>query len=105
MVAVTAHETAEPLGALRALQERERELEDARRRLIAAARDQGRSWTEIGSALGVSKQAAWQLYHADITAMLDRTSDRSGLSEDEAMRIAREELAAVRRGRRSRTAT
>ncbi len=53
----------------------------------------------------MSKQAAWQLYNADITAMLDRISDRSGLGEDEAMRIAREELAAVRRRGRSRTAT
>jgi hypothetical protein len=105
MVAVTTHDTADPLEALRALQERERELEDARRRLIAAAREQGRSWTEIGSVLGVSKQAAWQFYNAHITAMLDRISNRSGLSEDEAMRIAREELAAVRRRRRSRTAT
>ncbi len=103
MVTVTTQDNVEPLEALRALQERERELEDARRGLIAAAREQGRSWTAIGSALGVSKQAAWELYNADITAMLDRISDRSGLSEDEAMCIAREELAAIRRRRRSRT--
>ena len=105
MVAVTTHDTADPLEALKALQERERALEAARLRLIAAAREQGRSWTEIGSALGVSKQAAWQLYNADITAILKRISDRSGLSEEEAMRIAREELAAARRQRRSRTAS
>ena len=105
MVAVTTPDTAEPLQALRELHERERELEVARRRLIAAARKQGRSWTEIGSALGVSKQAAWELYNADISAMLDCISDRSGLSEEEAMRIAREELAAARRQRRSRTAS
>lgn len=105
MVAVTTHDTAEPLEALKALQERERALEAARLRLIAAAREQGRSWTEIGSALGVSKQAAWQLYNADITAMLTRISDRSDLSEEEAMRIGREELAGVRRERRSRNAS
>lgn len=102
---MSTHETAAPLEALRALQERERELEDARRRLIATAREQGRSWTEIGAALGVSKQAAWQLYNVDITAMLDRVADRAELSEDEAMRIARDELATVRRRRRSRTAS
>ena len=27
--------------------------------LVAMARDQGRSWTEIGRALGVTKQTAW----------------------------------------------
>ena len=105
MVAVTTPDTAEPLEALRALQERERELEDARRLWIARARLQGRSWSEIGAALGVSKQAAWQLFNDDITAMLKRISDRSSLSEEEAMRIAREELAAARRQRRSRTAS
>ncbi len=105
MVPVTAHDTADPLEALTALQERERELEDARRRLIAAAREQGRSWTEIGSALSVSKQAAWQLYNADITAMLERISDRSRLSEDEAMQLARDEVKAARRQRRSRSAS
>ena len=105
MVAVSTQDTAEPLGALRALRERERELEDARRRLIATAREQGRSWTEIGAALGVSKQAAWQLYNADITAMLDRVADRADLSEDEAIGIVRDELATVRRRRRARTAS
>ena len=105
MVAVTTQKTVDPLAELRALQERERELEDTRRRLIAAARTQGRSWTEIGAALGVSKQAAWQLYNADIAAMLDRISERSGLTEDEAMALAREELAAVRRRRRSQNAS
>lgn len=105
MVAVTTHDTAEPLEALRALQERERELEDARRLWIARARLQGRSWSEIGAALGVSKQAAWQLFNDEITRILDRVSARSGLTEDEAMQLAREELSAVRRQRRPRTAS
>jgi hypothetical protein len=72
--------------------------------LIARAREQGRSWSEIGAVLGVSKQAAWQLFNDEITAILDRTAERSGLSEDAAMQLAREELKAVRRQRRSRTA-
>ena len=78
MVAVTTHDTADPLDALRALQQRERELDDARRLWIARARMQGRSWSEIGAALGVSKQAAWQLFNDDITSMLQRISERSG---------------------------
>ena len=105
MVAVTTHDTAEPLEALRALQERERELADARRLLIARARREGRSWSEIGAVLGVSKQAAWQLFNDEVTAILDRVAERSGLTEDEAIAIARQELDAVRRQRRSRSAS
>ena len=105
MGAMATRDTADPLEALRALQNRQRELEDARRRLIADARERGRSWAEIGSALGVSKQAAWQLFNDDVTAILAGAAERSGLTEDEAMRLAREELTAVRRQRRSRTAS
>ena len=104
MVAVK-QDTVEPLDALRAVRERERELEGERRRLIAAARAAGRSWTEIGAALGVSKQAAWQLYSADISTMLDDVAERAGLTEDEAMAAARQELSAVRRRRRPHPST
>jgi hypothetical protein len=104
MGVMTNHHALDPLEALAALQHRERELGDARRLLIARAREQGRSWSEIGAVLGVSKQAAWQLFNDEITAILDRTAERSGLSEDAAMQLAREELKAVRRQRRSRTA-
>lgn len=93
---------AEPLAALRALQDQERELARVRRDLIAEARSRGRSWSEIGTALGVSKQAAWELYNAEVTALLDRVAQRSGLSDDEASLLAQEERAAVRRKRRSR---
>ena len=90
----------EPLAALRVLQDQERTLAQAKRDLIAEARRRGRSWSEIGAALGVSKQAAWELYNAEVTALLDRIAQRSDLSEDEASALAREELAAARRERR-----
>lgn len=104
MIAVTT-ETVDPLAELRALRDRERELQDARRLWIARARLQGRSWSEIGAALGVSKQAAWQLFNDEVTRILERVAARSGLTEDEAMQLAREELSAVRRQRRPRTAS
>ena len=34
----------------------------ARQSMVRAARDAGASWTQIGSALGSSKQAAWEAY-------------------------------------------
>ncbi len=105
MGVMTTPDTVDPLEALAALQDRERELADARRLLIARAREQGRSWSEIGAVLGVSKQAAWQLFNDEITGILDRAAERSGLSEDAAMQLAREELRAVRRQRRPRTAS
>ena len=36
--------------------------EEKVRRLVAAARGYGISWQEIGSVLGVSKQAAWERF-------------------------------------------
>jgi phosphoribosylaminoimidazole-succinocarboxamide synthase len=36
-----------------------RDIESKMDRLVAMAREQGRSWTEIGRALGVTKQTAW----------------------------------------------
>lgn len=32
------------------------------RQTVAQARDQGCSWSEIGSALGISKQSAWERF-------------------------------------------
>ncbi|MDQ3488242.1 MAG: hypothetical protein M3468_10975 [Acidobacteriota bacterium] len=102
---VTTQDTADPLKALQGLQDRERELADTKRLLIAQARLQGRSWNEIGEVLGVSKQAAWQLFNDEVSAILGRAAEQSGLSDDAAMQLARQELSAVRRQRRSRTAS
>lgn len=37
-------------------------LDKLQRSLVRQARDAGRSWTEIGEALGVSRQSAWQRF-------------------------------------------
>ena len=42
-----------------------REIESKMDDLVAMARDQGRSWTEIGRALGVTKQTAWARFSAE----------------------------------------
>lgn len=42
--------------------EMQQRVEERMGALVAMARRQGRSWTEIGRALGVSKQTAWERY-------------------------------------------
>jgi hypothetical protein len=58
------------LSRLDQVRHAEDELAEARRRLVAEARAVGASWGQIGRALGISRQAAWERY-----------SDREGTSE------------------------
>lgn len=37
-------------------------LDKLQRYLVREARSSGRSWTEIGAALGITKQSAWQRF-------------------------------------------
>ena len=37
-------------------------LDKLQRHLVKQARDAGRTWTEIGTSLGVSKQSAWERF-------------------------------------------
>lgn len=39
-----------------------RAVDKLQRHLVGRARDEGRTWTEIGEALGVSRQAAWERF-------------------------------------------
>ena len=39
-----------------------RAVEKLQRHLVYQAREGGESWTEIGEALGVSRQAAWERF-------------------------------------------
>jgi hypothetical protein len=53
---------AHPIEALRECCRAEIALEKAMWQTVGKAREDGRSWTEIGDALGVRKQTAWQRF-------------------------------------------
>lgn len=57
----------ELLGELLTLDAQVMESEDRLRRCVALLRDRRASWREIGEALGVSRQAAWQRFHSVAT--------------------------------------
>ena len=84
------------LDRLRAVHEASDILDSWQREIISEAREAGASWTEIGEAMGVTKQAAWSAYNADVRAILAKTSRRSGLTEDEAFKIIDDERDAIR---------
>jgi hypothetical protein len=67
-------------------------LEALRRERVAAARRQGATWDQVGESLGMSRQSAWEHYSREARRVLD---------EDEAMRVATEEVTRVRRRRRT----
>lgn len=55
---------ADPMRALRAAVANRASAENALTNAVKAARDSGASWAAIGSALGVSRQAAQKHYAA-----------------------------------------
>ncbi len=93
----------EPLDALRELSSSEAELDELRWKQVVAARDIGASWAQIGEALGISRQSAWEYFtrraREGLTANVATNSD---LSDEEAMELAVEEVGSVRRNRRAR---
>jgi hypothetical protein len=92
---------ADPLEALRELSRVDVELEALRRERVAAARRQGATWDQIGESLGMSRQSAWEYYTREARRVLDESAGGSDLDEDEAMRLATEEVSRVRRRRRT----
>lgn len=56
---------ADPLKLLAGIREGQRNLEKWQREAVTAARKQGQSWDEIGTACGVSRQAAWERFSTD----------------------------------------
>ena len=97
---VVALEPDDPVERLRALRAADQELANWLSEAVGQARGAGRSWAEIGEALGVSRQAAWHLYNNPLRSAIDRARTEAGLSEDEALAVAKEELRAVRARRR-----
>ncbi len=94
---------ADPLDALRALTHTEAELDELRREQVAAARDAGATWEQVGEALGMSRQSAWEYYAARTRSEIGaNAAANAGLSEDDVMDLAVEEVRAVRRRRRVR---
>lgn len=53
---------SETLSLLRGLARQRNEKADQIRTVVAEARGEGKSWQAIGDALGVSRQAAAQMY-------------------------------------------
>jgi predicted DNA-binding protein (UPF0251 family) len=87
----------DPLSALRVLAESEHELERIRRQQVIAARAAGASWQQIGDALGVSRQSAWEAFTAATRAALDDNVEANKtLHEQDAVEIAVAEVRAVR---------
>ncbi|MBV8463771.1 MAG: hypothetical protein JO368_10780 [Acidimicrobiales bacterium] len=52
----------DPIEVLRVAARYERYFEEVQRQATAVAQAEGRSWQEIGEAVGISRQAAWQRF-------------------------------------------
>ena len=52
----------EPLDGLCESAGLARAVDKLQRHLVTKARDAGRTWTEIGEALGVTRQSAWERF-------------------------------------------
>lgn len=87
------------LNALGDLERAMRSMELAKIRLIGAAQAHGASWDDIGSAMSVSRQAAWERYRDRVRVLLDVTAARADHSEQETLDSASTVLKEVR-GRR-----
>lgn len=81
----------DPLDQVRALRVVGTQLDAWQRQAITQTRQQGVSWSEIGEALGVSKQAAWASYNDDVRRALAAARQASGLSDEEAQAASDEE--------------
>lgn len=92
---------SDPLDALRELSRYESELGRLRREAIEAARHAGATWEQVGAALGMSRQSAWEYYSRAARALLEESAvDINQMSDDEAMDLAVDEVRSARRSRR-----
>ena len=56
---------SDPLRLVAGIRQGIRNLDEWQRKAVAEARAQGRTWDEIGTACGVSRQAAWERFSRD----------------------------------------
>ncbi len=55
----------DPLVLLVALADGSSKVEDKMQELVAHCRTKGKSWTQIGHALGITKQSAWEKFSGE----------------------------------------
>ena len=82
----------DPLEALRELTRTEAELGELRRRFVADARMAGVSWNQIGESLVITRQSPWEYFSRPARESMASRAATSSLDEDEAMRLALEEI-------------
>lgn len=93
---------ADPIDALRELVRCEGEIERLRRERIKEARSAGASWKQVGEVLGMTEQSAWEYFTWSARAAIAGTAEENeALGEDDAVKLAVEEVRAVRRRRGS----
>jgi DNA-directed RNA polymerase specialized sigma24 family protein len=56
---------SDPLRVVAGVREGLDALDEWQRKAVETARQQGRTWDEIGKACGVSRQAAWERFAAN----------------------------------------
>ena len=56
---------SDPLRVVTGIREGMDALEEWQRKAVETARQQGRTWDEIGKACGVTRQAAWERFAAN----------------------------------------
>ena len=97
---VDVESASDALAALGDVEREMRALEVTRIRLIGVAQEHGATWEEIGSALEVSRQAAWEKYRDRVRDILEVTAARARHSEEETLESAARVLKEVRARRR-----
>jgi hypothetical protein len=92
-----AAELGDPRQALRAIADLRRRLEELEEYHVETALARGASWSEIGSTLGISKQAAHKRFAARVVGRADRPGTRMTVTGAArlAVRLARTEAAAA----------
>ena len=93
----------DPLEALIAARQLEHELTQWQGQLVSEALAAGATWEMIGDALGITRQAVWRRFHADVDDLkIHYRAEAERLrrkAEHDARRAARD---AMRRARRDR---